>query len=61
MRTRPTSDTSWGANVSATTTATPISYSAAGTLLSSRLGEASELAAPKQASSVASRSPSYSA
>ena len=57
-RTRPTPSTSCGAKVSATTTATPTSYSAPGTDRSSRRGLASALAAPTQASIVASCSPS---
>ena len=50
--------TSWGVKVRATTTLTPSSYSAAGTDLSSRVGEARELAAPMQIRIVASRRPS---
>ena len=55
---RSTSATSCGVKVSATTTLTPSSYSAAGTDLRSRVGEASEFAAPTQMRIVASRSPS---
>lgn len=56
--TLPTSD---GANDRATTTATPTSYSAAGSDASSRRGFASAFAAPMQARIVASRSPSVAA
>lgn len=51
----------FGAKVMATTTATPASYSAPGSDLSSRAGLASAFAAPTQISSVASFAPSYSA
>ncbi len=50
-----------GANVIATTTATPASYSAPGSDFSSRAGLASEFAAPTQISSAASFAPSYRA
>ena len=55
---RSTSATSCGVKVNVTTTLTPSSYRAAGTDFSSRVGEASELAAPTQMRIVASRSPS---
>ncbi len=51
----------FGANVIATTTATPASYRAPGSDFSSRAGLASEFAAPMQISRVASFAPSYSA
>ena len=52
---------SCGARVNATTTATPTSYSAAGTQRSNRVGVTSALAAPTQMMTAASRRPSYSA
>ena len=60
-RTRTTDSARCGAKVSATTTATPTSYSAAGRIRTSRAGWASALAAPKQATSTASRSPATKA
>lgn len=51
----------FGANVMATTTATPTSYRAPGSDFSSRAGLASEFAAPMQISRVASFAPSYRA
>ncbi len=60
VRNRTTSATMFGANVIATTTATPASYSAPGSDFSSRAGLASAFAAPTQISSVASFIPSYS-
>lgn len=48
----------FGANVIATTTATPASYSAPGSDFSSRAGFAREFAAPTQISSAASFAPS---
>ncbi|GAA4997162.1 hypothetical protein GCM10025734_29460 [Kitasatospora paranensis] len=59
-RSRRTSATRFGAKVIATTAASPASYRAPGRARSSRLGEARALAAPRQTSSTASRSPSYS-
>ncbi len=61
VRSRATSATMFGANVIATTTATPTSYRAPGRDFSSRAGLASEFAAPMQISRVASFAPSYSA
>ena len=60
-RTRVTPSTSCGVKLSATTTATPTSYSAPGTARSSRRGFANAFAAPTQASMVASCSPAYTA
>lgn len=51
----------FGANVIATTTATPASYRAPGSDFSSRAGLAREFAAPTQISRAASFAPSYSA
>lgn len=61
VRSRATSATMFGANVMATTTATPTSYRAPGRDFSSRAGLASEFAAPTQMSRVASFAPSYRA